>query len=72
MDSMATPHRMLVQYHLSRCFQMSHYGTVHEQKYPSITITSYLPGTSKDQEMDITLNIRAIVLCELKENLVLA
>jgi hypothetical protein len=50
--------------------RMTPFEAVYGQKPPSVL--SYLPGTSKVQAVDQTLTVREDILCNLKENLVMA
>jgi hypothetical protein len=49
---------------------MTPYEVVYGQK--PLSLTSFLPGTSKVQGMDHTLHTREAILCLLKDNLVMA
>ena len=58
------PCRKVVQYHLSRCYQNFNLQGCFGKPPPSIP--SFLPRTSKEQEVDINLNTKDNFLCTLK------
>jgi hypothetical protein len=70
MGTMASPCRMVVQDLLSWSYQNTPSEVVYGQN--PLSVTSYLPDTSKVQTMDHTLHTRDVILCILKDNLVMA
>jgi hypothetical protein len=50
--------------------RMTPFEAVYGQKPPFVL--SYLPGVSKVQDIDKTLIVQVVILCTLKENMVMA
>ena len=61
---------MVIQYHTSYGDKMNPYEVVYGQQPPSVT--SYLPSTSKAQEVESLLHNQQLTLASLKSNLAMA